>query len=192
MMIEGFLEELRDDYFETPTVVTKENVNTPLYWRESKHRWTLLYLSISRNYIDVVQRLLMIGAEITGNDLGIAWDNIEILRILFEAGANPALLGKIQCGSSKCCKLVLDYGGKLSSPHIKEKWKDIHDYNLLVSSHVASSRKALAALIISCKRGLFPLRDVGVAFAREMWVQRGPSGCGPRRALWARAYEWSK
>lgn len=189
--MEGFLEELRRDYPDTPSVVTKENVNTPLRRRDGVH-YTLLCTAISRNRTDIVSILLLNGAGITEDDLKHAWNDVEMSIILLDAGADPKLLGEIHYGRSQFCKLLLDYGGKLASPHLKEKWGDVYDYNLLVSSRVASSRKALAALIICCKRGLFPLRDVGVALAREMWAQRGPAGCGPRSALWARAYEWSK
>lgn len=184
-MIEGFLEELRPDYTNVPSTFTTENVNTPIKsnWGGSR---LPLDIAIMRHFFSVVKLLLTLGANISPPALEYAYKNSNILRLLFEAGAT---VNKFHQSLLTCENYMVffDYGGKLYPPHyIKEQNKDIYDYYLLVSSRVASSRKALAALIIFCKRGLFPLRDVGVAVAREMWVQRGPGGCGPR------AYEWSK
>lgn len=81
---------------------------------------------------------------------------------------------------------LIDYGVPFPTTgfELDSLTKPLMNHAYLSNSRVVSSRKALAALIICCKRGFFPLRDVGVALAREMWVQKGPSGCGPRGKEW--------
>lgn len=188
--MEGFLKHLNTLYTRVPKVITKENINVPL-----SGIITILREALWTGDENVILELLSLKPLIYYEEL-FQCDNPRELELLLDAGASP------NCGDYEepryfivnsfksistpwFFNLLLDYGVNL---HVIDT--DIHDkpnleYLSLVSSRISSSRKALAALIMSCKAGPFRAsRDILFVVAKEMWCMKDPNGCGPRAKLW--------
>jgi ankyrin repeat protein len=83
-------------------------------------------------------------------------------------------------------KMFMDYGAKLelvkSDVEIPYVFKE---YNTLLLSRIAVSRKSLCALLWCSRNGLFPaLRGIILELARAAWAQKGGEGCGARGSGW--------
>lgn len=190
--IEGFLEELRKNNLNVPSIVTNENVNSPIYNDLDGLHWTLLEFAVYERNIDVVPILLFLGAQVTIDALNIAraYGINDIFIPLINVYGDIDYLVYLYKDNPIFCEGLLDDGCTLSICE-KEKCPRLHEYQLLVLSRVTSSRKALVALIICSKmrnhQGTLvfgSIRDVLFVVAREMWVQKGPGGCGPRSTGW--------
>lgn len=185
-----FIKELKTLFINTPDTITKENVNVRLYITTVPSNFaagsTVLEEATRRRYFKLVPFLLSLGAEITTYALCQSrWYHLNTLEIFLESGADINVLGDVTGVSFRCCKISLDYGGSLASPHTKEKWSDAYDYNLLVLRRISKCRMALLSAVRSCKMGPFKsLKDLVLIVAKDMWSKRGPWGCGPRAHIW--------
>lgn len=191
MNLEEFLEYLKKEYPSTefPDKITRENINTfgiqdttfmeYALWKKDAHK-------------SVLSKLLDMGAFISDDYLAISHENnrLYLLQNCDTKQFSIESLG-VYGWSLEELYLAIDYGINLPQKRIfigpgVDVTKCLQCYFECVSSRISTSRKALAALIICCKRGFYPLRDVGVALAREMWGARGPGGCGPRAHTWSK------
>lgn len=177
---------LKNVYSNCPTEITQDNVNIELrVGDQTRETWSFLEEAVMHENVRLVHVLLNMGANIGYYELRSASTPI-VLNTLLEAGANPNVTHPkestciINCTRSGLFtwffKMLMDYGADASSLGTFHPQRHL-GYLSVVSSRVASSRKALAALMILRKEATFrAVRDVFNAVAREMWGARGPSG----------------
>ena len=178
--------------------------------------WTLLRFAAVIGKDKIVSALIEAKAnvnEMTNNNMSILYNvlinvpgnksgrNIRynIMEQLLNANAFVDQLSFDSTTTlSQCCvypdadsivigKLLMNYGARIENVSkftlIPRSFKE---YNTLLLRRVATSRKALSALLWCSKNAFIPLRGIILQLARAAWAQRGGEGCGARGALWGR------
>lgn len=182
--------------FKSISDVNIENVND--VWRNPFFTPTLLDMVVPYMpaFTKFIPHLLSLGAKITQDTLRECHSDCIIYLLEnsdIDLVVEPAIVYRAirLSRSEKTVQRLIDYGIRIPDtllipPEKAELVAALREYASQSDARVVASRKALAALIICCKRGFFPLRDVGVALAKEMWAQRSPAegGCGPRAHAW--------
>jgi hypothetical protein len=188
-VLDEYLKKLRRLRFDIPNEITRDNVNR----LEPTVKQTILGLvltgeEISEQTILMIEYLLSIGATIHPFD--VVYSKYEILCYLLDKGYNPntdMLLYSIEQGMKNRPFTLIDYGAVLPKNlpiHRRIHFTKYIDYTTLSNSRVATSRKALSALLWCCKRSFIPLRGIILELARSAWALKGGEGCGPRGKEW--------
>lgn len=192
--MEGFVKYLKKVYRICPDTITRDNVNIGLIRsNEEIQPWSFLEEAVLCDKFDVIQVLLDMGSNIsyyelynanTPTILSILLDNVVNINNIHIDEHVPLINNMTSICGDWYFETLIDYGLKCDYMSINHPKKHF-DYVSKSEARVIASRKALAALMILRKEATFrAVRDVFNAVAREMWAQKGPSGCGPR------AYEW--
>jgi hypothetical protein len=190
-MLKSWLNKFKTRYIFCclPDEITRENVNTTLRYTDG-YETTILELACRYDkYIEKCEEflstLLSLGAVITYN----CFIDPPRYKFLLEAGADPNICDPagsslirncLKTSKYDLCRLFIDYGAK--SP---EKKGYFPTYASISNHRVFQCRKALLALIRTCKRSKFPaLRGIMLCLAKQVWRLRGGDGCGARGHKW--------
>lgn len=203
MNVEEFLEYLKltrpqNNY---PDSITPENIN---YHKIDENGFLVSYLDLAlgqpRAHVKLLPQLLSMGAIIEKSCIvhRPIDENMICLLEICDPKIWDVQVFLFYAWPDKNWQFFMDYG-----VNVPTKWSIIYEnsygrekvesYASIISSRVASSRKALAALLILRKVTFFRAsRDVVVVIAKEMWGARGPGGCGPRAHIWFSGEEEKK
>lgn len=203
--MEGFLEFLRKKCpgITFPNEITKDNINMTI--TSIIFEYSFLQLAIKFEYFEAVRHLIELGARFT-SVCATQISSVEIASKLIDCGIDLTYCGFeyyiTDISWTSLGYFVLDNGLNFSNDCIYyyldgrvEKFKQYYDTQVL--PRISSCRKALLALLWSCKHGsshgkgpFGALRNMMIQMATQVWCMRGGEGCGPRGHLWRCEGSW--